>query len=251
VFVHFTDPVGNIAFQNDHEPPIPVSQWKPGVQDIGPFTVRAPERAAGSYEVNMGLFQPTTGRRARLTSRESEGRAYPVGTLRVTPSELRLDPETSDAPGAGGPDPGIFVRGDHGCRRLHPFDRFVKNTHETSHRQRGLPADDRPRLSRSGPDGATKRVGSAGAATRSSSTGAGIRSGRRVRRPGGLLPVFLAEGRIPRDLVGWATSEPTFSPPQRGRAILTRPPDPGIPGLAIRSADSRRWTIERDGVIEP
>lgn len=63
IFVHFTSPeVGageNIAFQNDHRPDPPVSQWQAGqTYRTGPFTVTVPENFAkpGLIAVELGMF---------------------------------------------------------------------------------------------------------------------------------------------------------------------------------------------------
>lgn len=130
VFVHFVDPAGKIVFQNDHPTPSPVAEWQPGTVDAGPFTVRVPENAAGSFDVVMGLFDPATGRRARLTAPEGDEHTYAVGTLRIEAGGLRFQAASTTEARPGRP-PGIFQRGDGGWTAgLHPYDRFVKNTHE-------------------------------------------------------------------------------------------------------------------------
>jgi uncharacterized protein (DUF2249 family) len=63
IFVHFTSPDArageNIAFQNDHDPSPPVSQWQAGqTYRTGPFTVTVPEEFAkpGVIAIELGMF---------------------------------------------------------------------------------------------------------------------------------------------------------------------------------------------------
>ncbi|MBC7289619.1 MAG: hypothetical protein H5T86_16585, partial [Armatimonadetes bacterium] len=63
VFVHFTRPKiappDDIAFQNDHAPPKPTSQWRPGEVIVdGPHTVAIPEhyRQPGRIGIMVGLY---------------------------------------------------------------------------------------------------------------------------------------------------------------------------------------------------
>ncbi len=130
VFVHFTDAAGAIKFQNDYEPPTPVSQWPPGAVSHGPFPVSVPEGLSGTFPIRMGLFRPANGQRAQLTAPQADDRACLVGQLKVSGGGVEFEPAPAPAaPPAG--DPGLFVHADHGwAEGLHPLDRFVKNTHE-------------------------------------------------------------------------------------------------------------------------
>jgi hypothetical protein len=91
VFVHFLDADRKPLWSDDHEPPIPTSEWKPG-QTIGPYsrTVFVPVVPyLGEATVQLGLYDGE----ARLplaspnaTERSSPERAYTVGTLQILPS---------------------------------------------------------------------------------------------------------------------------------------------------------------------
>ncbi len=129
VFVHFTTPDGQIAFQDDHDPDTPATRWNPGVMEFGTFGREVPAWLRGTFDIRMGLFDPTSGERALLPLPEDGERRYVVGRLTFTGERIRFEPVRFAAPGAA--DPGVFVRGDGGWTSgRHPFDRFVKNTHE-------------------------------------------------------------------------------------------------------------------------
>ena len=91
VFVHFLDADRKPLWSDDHDPPIPTSEWKPG-QTIGPYTrtVFVPVVPyLGEATVQLGLYDGE----ARLplaspnaTERSSPERAYTVGTLQILPS---------------------------------------------------------------------------------------------------------------------------------------------------------------------
>ena len=131
VFVHFCDSTGNIRFQDDYVPQVPVSQWTAGDVFHGPRRLSIPLGLAGTFDVRMGLFQPTRGRRAVLLGTDEDGeRSYTVGKLKVTADRIEFEaspPKPSNSPG----DRAVFTRAQHGwAEGLHPFDRFVKNTAE-------------------------------------------------------------------------------------------------------------------------
>ena len=89
VFVHVTNPDGSTMWNDDHDPPTPTSQWKPGqtVQytrtrfvPAFPFT--------GEATVELGLYRdndrlPLVG--PDPADRESTSRSYRVGTLQLLP----------------------------------------------------------------------------------------------------------------------------------------------------------------------
>ncbi len=66
VFVHFTDEKKNMYFQDDHKPPVPVSQWKPGQTITYERTVVLPEffdiidREYFKVKVTIGVWNPST-----------------------------------------------------------------------------------------------------------------------------------------------------------------------------------------------
>jgi hypothetical protein len=129
VFVHFTTPDGRIAFQDDHDPDTPATQWNPGVMEFGTFARAVPEWLRGTFDIRMGLFDPASGERAPLPLPDDGERRHVVGRVTFTGERIRFEPVRAPEPGRA--DPAVFVRGDGGWTAgLHAFDRFVKNTHE-------------------------------------------------------------------------------------------------------------------------
>lgn len=129
VFVHFTDAAGNIKFQNDYIPETAVSQWSIGERTDGPFAVKAPAQLSGTFNVRMGLFEPQSLSRARLTGPDDGDRSYLVGKLTISGNRVEFEPAASIPKAIG--DPALFTRADYGwAEGLHVLDRFVKNTHE-------------------------------------------------------------------------------------------------------------------------
>ncbi len=133
VFVHFTDAADRIRFQNDHEPPVATSRWQPGRVDVGPLTVQVPPGLSGTFSIRVGLFRPDGGRRALFDGADPEERSRVVGRLVVTDDTIGFEPESrsQETPPAPHLDPGVFARAEQGwAADGHPFDRFLKNTHE-------------------------------------------------------------------------------------------------------------------------
>lgn len=130
VFVHFTDPGGNILFQNDHPPDTPTSQWQPGTVESGTFTVQVPANLAGPFDVRVGLFTAPSLSRARLVGTDDGERRVLVGRLQLDGDTATYVPAT-DIEELNVPDAGCFVQGDGGWTEgMHPYDRFVKNCYE-------------------------------------------------------------------------------------------------------------------------
>ena len=131
VFVHFTDPAGDIKFQNDHEPRPATTEWQAGEVRQGPFEVTVPEGLTGTFNVRMGLFRPADGQRALLQGRDNGERSYLVGRLKVTPETIEFQSQSQAAPTPASGDPALFTRAEGGwAEGLHPVDRFIKNTCE-------------------------------------------------------------------------------------------------------------------------
>jgi len=128
VFVHFTDPEGRIYQQNDHTPPVPTSQWLPGRIESAAFTLTLSEALRGTLDVRVGLWDPATGRRARLSGLDDGSQRYLVGRLRLGTDRSEMLPPLRRALAA---DAGAFTRGDNGWSAgQDPLDRFAKNTGE-------------------------------------------------------------------------------------------------------------------------
>ncbi len=130
VFVHFTDSVGTIKFQNDYPLPASGAAWKIGPNEHGPFPLTVPAGLKGRFDIRLGLLEAGSGRRAPLRGRDDGEGRFLVGRLNVDNDSVQfesLPPEALPGPG----DPGLFVRGDDGWTQgLCALDRFVKNTYE-------------------------------------------------------------------------------------------------------------------------
>jgi hypothetical protein len=93
VFVQVKDPDGQSLWQDDHDPPIPTSQWKPGQKIEYTRTRFVPVVTyVGEVSVEMGLYKdderlPLMGA-ATPTDTENSARSYKVATLQLqSPSE--------------------------------------------------------------------------------------------------------------------------------------------------------------------
>jgi hypothetical protein len=95
VFVHFLDPSGKqlcwrqetgSCWTDDHMPPTPTSQWKPGQTVEYTRTIFVPSYPyIGEAIVRLGLYSQQTGRRLALTGTEASRREYVVGKFQMLP----------------------------------------------------------------------------------------------------------------------------------------------------------------------
>ena len=84
VFVHFLDASGELMWTDDHQPPTPVGQWKPGSTIEYQRTMFIPKFPyVGETRVEIGLFSRTTGERLPLMGDNSGLRSYRVGTFEM------------------------------------------------------------------------------------------------------------------------------------------------------------------------
>lgn len=91
VFVHVLDPDGERLWTDDHLPPTPTSQWKPGDTIEYSRTVFVPNYPyIGDAVVRLGLYSPASGRRLRLAGKEASRREYVVGRFRVLPQSENI-----------------------------------------------------------------------------------------------------------------------------------------------------------------
>lgn len=86
VFVHFLDSDGELMWTDDHEPAVPISQWRSGQ------TVRYTRQLfvpiypyVGKVSIALGLYSPTTGERLPLSGDHLGQRAYKVAALELLP----------------------------------------------------------------------------------------------------------------------------------------------------------------------
>lgn len=86
VFVHVLDADDERMWTDDHEPPTPTSQWKPGQAIEYSRTMFIPVYPyVGAAKVVIGLYDPANGERVKLSAPEHGGRAYRVAQLELLP----------------------------------------------------------------------------------------------------------------------------------------------------------------------
>jgi hypothetical protein len=90
VFVHFVDADGELMWTDDHRPPTPTRQWKPGGAIDYSRTMFIPKFPyTGETHVEVGLFSPETGSRLPLDGQNQGMRSY-----RVAAFNLRLQSDS-------------------------------------------------------------------------------------------------------------------------------------------------------------
>ncbi len=90
VFCHFLDPKKVIRFQEDHQPSIPTSQWRPGQTYHYSRTLFIPKNIPhGEYTVSLGIYAPGKDERIELDAKTLGHRAYTMGTflIEIPPQE--------------------------------------------------------------------------------------------------------------------------------------------------------------------
>ena len=86
VFVHFLDDRGQLLWTEDHEPPVPTSQWTPGRSIEYSRRVKIPMYPyIGESTIAAGLYSPTDGTRVALAGEDLGQLAYLVGSIRLEP----------------------------------------------------------------------------------------------------------------------------------------------------------------------
>jgi hypothetical protein len=86
VFVHFSDASGQQLWTDDHVPPTPTSEWKPGSTIEYTRTMFVPKVPyTGETTIDLGLYMPGSDARVPLSGTAVGTRAYRVGTLEVRP----------------------------------------------------------------------------------------------------------------------------------------------------------------------
>jgi hypothetical protein len=82
VFVHFLDADGELMWTDDHQPPVPTRQWKPGSTVEYTRTMFVPKFPyVGEARVELGLYSPGTGDRLPLAGDTDGQRAYRVAAF--------------------------------------------------------------------------------------------------------------------------------------------------------------------------
>jgi hypothetical protein len=84
VFVHILDPEGESLWNDDHQPPTPTSQWKPGQTIEYSRTIFVPNYPyIGEAAIRLGLYQKET--RLALSGTEAGRREYVVAKFQLLP----------------------------------------------------------------------------------------------------------------------------------------------------------------------
>jgi len=85
VFVHFLDTDGELLWTDDHMPPTPTSQWKPGQTIQYSRTMFVPKFPyVGETRVELGLYSPKDGKRVVMTGETKGQDSYHVATFNLT-----------------------------------------------------------------------------------------------------------------------------------------------------------------------
>jgi hypothetical protein len=84
VFVHVVDTDEKLMWTEDHDPPTPTTEWKPGQTIEYVRTVFVPVRPyIGGASIHMGLYSPASQRRLALLGQDAGQRAYNVASLEI------------------------------------------------------------------------------------------------------------------------------------------------------------------------
>jgi hypothetical protein len=91
VFVHVLDPEGEQMWTEDHQPPTPTSQWKPGQTIEYTRTIFVPNYPyIGEANIRLGLYDMQSGKRLPLNAPEVSRREYLVGKFQVLASSENI-----------------------------------------------------------------------------------------------------------------------------------------------------------------
>lgn len=91
VFVHVLEPGGEKLWQDDHEPSVPTSQWKPGQTVEYTRQIFVPNYPyIGDAEIRLGLYNPSTGKRLSLAGQEAGKQEYAVATVNLLPQSENI-----------------------------------------------------------------------------------------------------------------------------------------------------------------
>jgi len=91
VFVHFLDTDGELMWTDDHQPPVPTSQWKPGQTIEYPRTMFVPKFPySGDTSVVVGIYSPKSGTRIPLAGMTRGQREYEVAKFNLHPQTDNL-----------------------------------------------------------------------------------------------------------------------------------------------------------------
>ena len=113
VFVHFLDAGGNLLWTDDHDPPIPSRDWRPGLSVSYERRVPIPEHSyVGRATVAVGLYAAAPGVRLPLAGQNLGQRSYRAATVTIAAATARnvltyehgwYEAESVSLDGNGGP----------------------------------------------------------------------------------------------------------------------------------------------------
>ena len=91
VFVAVVDSDGEIMWQDDHDPSVPTTQWRPGQKIEYTRTVFIPPYPyLGDATIRMGLYSTSTQKRVALSGDDMGKLAYRVGKIELRPQTENL-----------------------------------------------------------------------------------------------------------------------------------------------------------------
>ena len=91
VMLHVVDADEELIWTDDHKPPTPTSQWKPGQTIEYRRTIFIPVYPyVGETTLQVGLYSPTTQKRLPLAGEDAGQRAYKAGKLQLQPQTENL-----------------------------------------------------------------------------------------------------------------------------------------------------------------
>ena len=91
VFVHVLDQEGEQMWTDDHQPPKPTSQWKPGETIEYKRTIFVPNYPyIGEANVRLGMYDPPSGTRLVLNAPEVSRREYLVTKFQIQASSENI-----------------------------------------------------------------------------------------------------------------------------------------------------------------
>jgi hypothetical protein len=86
VFVHFLDADEELMWTDDHDPPTPTADWKPGQTIEYTRTMFIPSYPyVGAAKIAAGLYSPGTNERLKLSNQDRGDRSYKVADFELLP----------------------------------------------------------------------------------------------------------------------------------------------------------------------
>jgi hypothetical protein len=86
VFVHFLDADDELMWTDDHEPPTPTTEWKPGQPVEYKRTMFVPSYPyVGAAKVVAGIYSPSNNDRLKLSNQDRGDRSYKVVDFELLP----------------------------------------------------------------------------------------------------------------------------------------------------------------------